>query len=119
NNPWPHTRNPRRENRRPIIASVARMDDLALVAAKGARGVKDERELQRAARSDGMDGEPKLTRDSRELPSVRPGEANLVAQFHQAACNAHGAIVGAAAFEQRVEVQNAQAGHGPFSVRAF
>src|SRR5256885_2105214 len=100
-------REPRSENRRPIIAPVPGVDYLHAVRADKSGSVQNERQLERSSRRR-MKWNPQILRDVRKFAPGRSRYPDRVPQFHQRMGDADGAIVGASAREHRVQMKDAQ-----------
>src|SRR5437879_6455654 len=103
----PHSGKAGGDNRGPKIASVMAVDDLDALAARQFCRAQNQSKLEQPFRRRGMKGNGQLVRVPRELASIRAGEPNLLIELAQAASELHALVIGAAAFEKRVELQDA------------
>src|SRR5260221_9269683 len=93
------------------------MNDLDLLLPYELSGGENERHFEQPFRKR-VHGNAKVTGNFGKLAPARPSYPYGVTEIQQGTGDANGSIVGAAAFEQRIEVENAKRSHrgNPISV---
>src|ERR1051325_6161551 len=95
----------RRQDCRPIIASMPGVNDLNALRANESRRLQNERQLEGADRQR-VKSNAKLLRDFRKLSSGGTSQPDFVSKLRQRVCNSDRTIIRAPAREHRVQVKN-------------
>jgi len=113
NNLWAHARKPGRKNSGPIIAAMARVNDLNALRADESRRFQDQRKLQWTDR-EWVKSNSKLLRDLGKLTARRASEPNGVTKLRERVRDSDRSIIRPSTCEHRIQVENRKRHHIDF-----